>query len=79
MTQLTVIQDQVVEQVIKWLSPVDPKDTFDTVAKARVATSGDWITRTIPIRRWIESSTSTTFWLNGISTQRIYSHALYSL
>ena len=78
MNWLMVVLERMTNQVIGWLSPVNPKDTFDIVAKSRVATSGDWITRTGQVRRWIESSKSATFWLNGISTSFTNNGLLYN-
>lgn len=54
-------------EIIGWLSPVDPSITRTSMSRTRAPGSGVWFMRTEAFKIWRESSTSSTFWLNGIT------------
>ncbi|KAL8830923.1 MAG: hypothetical protein Q9191_001158 [Dirinaria sp. TL-2023a] len=54
-------------KISQWLSPIDPRNTFEKVEKYRAAGSGAWFIGSKPFQNWFGSKTSSTFWLNGIT------------
>ncbi|KAL9037525.1 MAG: hypothetical protein Q9214_005666, partial [Letrouitia sp. 1 TL-2023] len=55
------------QELIKWLSPVNPRRFREDAARTRVSGSGQWFLKSKSFRAWLESSSNTLFWLNGIS------------
>lgn len=58
-------------QILEWLSPVNPGETREKVSKSRIVGSGKWFTASEQLQEWRQSKTSSTFWLNGISTTHL--------
>ncbi|KAL9609258.1 MAG: hypothetical protein Q9167_005959 [Letrouitia subvulpina] len=54
-------------EIINWLSPVDPHRFREDIARARVSGSGRWFIESESFCTWLESSSNTLFWLNGIT------------
>lgn len=58
-------------EILEWLSPVNPNEIREKVAKTRISGSGAWFTTSEQFQTWKNSQTSSTFWLNGISRLKL--------
>ena len=54
-------------KVMEWLSPVDPRQSYERILKSRTPGSGAWLTDSKDFLTWRESATNSVFWLNGIT------------
>ena len=52
---------------MEWLSPVDPRQFYEKIARSRTQGSGAWFTDSKKVMNWRHSSTNSVFWLNGIT------------
>ena len=52
---------------MEWLSPVDPRLSYEKILKSRTMGSGVWFTESKKYMAWRESATDAVFWLNGIT------------
>ena len=52
---------------MEWLSPVDPRRSYEKIARSRTHGSGAWFTDSKKVTNWRQSSTTSVFWLNGIT------------
>lgn len=55
------------DSIAKWLSPVDPKQLHEKIAKTRATGSGTWFFERQTFKHWYLSDNSTFLWLRGIS------------
>lgn len=54
-------------EIMAWLSPVDPSLMRTSISRIRTPGTGEWLTRSKAFTKWRQASTSSTFWLNGIT------------
>lgn len=52
---------------MEWLSPVDPRQSYEKIARSRTPGSGAWFVDSKSFMAWRDSTTSSVFWLNGIT------------
>ena len=54
-------------KVMKWLSPVDPRQSYEKIASSPTPRSGTWFMNSRELVSWRDSSSIAVFWMNGIT------------
>lgn len=54
-------------KIMEWLSPVNPRQSYEGIAKSRTPGSGAWFGANKRVLNWYDSDATSVFWLNGIT------------